>query len=122
MTSKSENINGFYAGYMTGAEGTGLAVFIFSEGKITGTDLEGVLFDGLITQSETGDHVGRCTVRVPAEVQVIQGVTTGSQSLTYDTPVVIPHRFTSETNIRIDTPLGPVNLRLHFLRDLGADQ
>lgn len=112
-------IDGFYAGYMTGAEGTGLAFFTFSNGRITGTDLEGVLFDGMLIKSDESNYVGTCKVKVPPEVLVIQGVTTGPQSLTYETPVVLPIGFGSETDIRVETPLGPVNLRLHYLRDLG---
>ena len=110
-------IDGIYSGYMTGAEGNGFSMFVFSAGAIVGADPLGVSFDGKYEKSESG-HAVHIKVTVPSDGTVIQGVSSGPNGMTYDVEMVLEDGFEDHEFIRIDTPLGPVILRLEKLRSL----
>lgn len=112
-------VDGFYAGYMTGAEGNGFSMFVFTNGSIVGADPMGVQFDGSYVAE--GDNISaKVDVRVPGGETVIQGAAAGPAGLTYTVDFVLPGDFADRDFIRLDTPLGAVNLKLRKLRDIGA--
>ncbi len=111
-------IDGFYVGYMTAAGGNGMAIFVFKEGVLVGSDMGGVLFDGAYAQTTSGEYQGTVSVQVPGGVTVIQGVTAPPAGLRYDVPLSMPADFLNQPFIGITTPLGKVNVKLQKLRDL----
>lgn len=111
------SLDGFYAGYMTAAGGSGVALFILKDGILVGADMGGVQFDGSYSPGMDGDFTGTVTVKVPAGVTVIQGVTAPPAGLRYEVALRLPGDFATEPFIEITTPLGKVNARLQKLRD-----
>jgi hypothetical protein len=113
---------GFYAGYMSSSDGQGFAMFVFSNGVIAGADPLGVEFDGHYETSEDGSILGRVSVRVPAGGTVIQGASAGPSGMTYDVPIAFPAGAFEADFVKLDTPLGPVNLRMKRLRGPGGER
>lgn len=112
-------IDGIYAGYMTGAEVNGFATFVFLKGIISGVDPLGVMFDGTYTAHAEGYTVS-VTVKIPSGGTVIQGASAGPDGISYNVQLQFSADFAEQDFIRIDTPLGAVNLRLKKIRDLEA--
>ena len=115
------DVEGFYAAYMTGVEGQGFAMLASAKGKIVGVDPLGVQFDGIYTVSSDGGSIaGEVTVSVPSGGVVIQGASAGPAGITYVVPITIPIAIEAHGFFSLDTPLGPVNIKLKRLRDLGG--
>jgi len=115
----TDAIDGVYAAYMTGASGQGFAMFVFQNGSIVGADPLGVLFDGEYSPCpDSGPITGKVTVQVPPNGTVIQGVTSGPSGMTYEVPLTLVREFEQLDFIKIETPLGPVNIKLKKLRSL----
>lgn len=112
------SIEGIYAGYMTGAEGNGFSMFVFINGIVSGVDPLGVKFDGTYCAKEH-HYDAAIKVTVPSGGMVIQGASAGSAGMTYTVTIKLEPNFAQLDHIRIDTPLGPANLRLRKLRGLG---
>lgn len=112
------NIDGFYAGYMTAAGGSGVALFILRNGVLVGADMGGVLFDGTYAADPDQGYIGSATVTVPAGVTVIQGVTAPPSGMSYTVPLKLPANFVQDPYFEIVTPLGKVNAKLQKLRGI----
>ena len=112
--------DGFYAAYMSGSNGQGFVVFVFSAGVIVGADPLGVNFDGVYKDLEDGSLEGNVTVTVPGGGTVIQGASAGPAGFQYDVPLSFASNALEVDFIRMSTPLGPVNVRLRKLRDLAS--
>jgi hypothetical protein len=70
-------VNGFYAAYLTGANGQGFAMLVFTDGKIVGVDATSSKFDGIYTNIPTGFSV---TVSIsPPNTPLINGGMTGER-------------------------------------------
>lgn len=114
-----EALNGFYAGYFMGAQGPGLGLFVFKDGVIVGVDAGGVEFDG---HYEISDEDGTCSgdikVKAPPNVTLIQGHVVGPEGLTYTVPIRLPPDFAQKPYVRVETPIGPVNVSLKRVRNL----
>lgn len=67
---------------------------------------------------ESGPITGKVTVQVPPNGTVIQGVTSGPSGMTYEVPLTLVREFEQLDFIKIETPLGPVNIKLKKLRSL----
>lgn len=115
-----DELNGFYAGFFTGTEDSGLAMFVFHDGKIVGADFAGVLFDGKITTLTDDEYLGRVAVKAPPDSNLIQGVNTGPTGVTYEVDIALPLDFVQRPYVIINTPLGPVNVRFEKIRELRA--
>lgn len=113
--------DGFYAGYMSGSEGPGFAMFVFSKGVIVGADPLGVLFDGSYTVLADDSVTGVVTVSVPSGGTVIQGASAGPGGLSYEVPISFPSNALDLDYLALKTPLGPVNLRMKKLRGIGSE-
>ncbi|QDK34748.1 hypothetical protein [Sphingomonas sp. IC081] len=110
--------DGFYASYMTGSEGQGFAMFIFFGGKIVGADPLGVQFDGTYTASDDGSIDGVVTVKVPSGRTVIQGASAGPTGMTYDIPIKFGAQDFNLDYIKLETPLGQINIKMNKIRDI----
>ena len=111
--------DGIYAAYMTGQEGQGFAMFVFSNGKIIGADPLGVKFDGKFELTAEGDLQATVQVDVPPDGMVVQGATTGPSGLSYGVSFELSKAQASDF-FQISTPLGPVNVRLEKLRPIES--
>jgi hypothetical protein len=116
--TRENMIDGFYVGYMS-AQGYGVVLFIFRKNRLVGTDVGGVRFDGKFASDSAGSYSGNVTVKAPPNVELIQGVNSGPNGLTYDVPFSLPSNFLEAPFIKIATPFGAVNIKLEKLRDLG---
>jgi hypothetical protein len=114
------SINGFYAAYLTGAEGQGFALLVFRNGRLVGADARGVIFDGNYTADQGASHRVKLRVKLPANIHLIQGGTTGPQGETYELTFELPSDFLAQGFIRIEGKHGPVNTKFVRLGDLDA--
>jgi hypothetical protein len=114
----TETIDGIYAAYMTGSDGQGFGMFVFLGGVLSGADPLGVRFDGDYAEASDGSVTGTVTVTVPPDGTVIQGVSTGSSSMTYQVPLSLGADFATVPYFSLVTPLGTVNIKLEKLKDL----
>ncbi len=93
-------------------------MFVFLNGVVSGVDPLGVKFDGTYRALDT-HYEAVIKVAIPSGGTVIQGASAGSGGMTYEVNLNLAFDFSEVDYIRIDTPLGPVNLRLRKLRKLG---
>lgn len=119
VDSTEKSMDGFYAGYFTAKAGNGLAMFVFREGVIVGSDILGVTFDGSYRLNANRDGFnGRVTITAPPGGTLIQGISTGPEGLVYRVDVEFPLNFNNLPYLKLDTPYGPVNLKLVKVRDI----
>lgn len=111
------SIDGFYAVYMASRDGEALAVITLDQGSIHGAGLDSTCYDGTIASSDGGFDVA-LHVSVPAEVNLIQGGSSGSSGLDFDVAFRLPTDFAQRDFITIETPNGLVNARFRRLRGL----
>lgn len=116
----SDTVDGFYSAYMSGRESNGFAVFVFRKGNIVGADPMGAKFDGRYRELPTGGMEGTVTVSLPPGGNTIQGATSGPDGISYDVKLSLPTDFSQRECMRIETPLGPVNVKLVRLRGLDV--
>lgn len=112
-------IDGFYSVYTSGTHGQGFAMLVFMEGKVVGADEYGFVFDGKYSDL-SGDNISiSLLIKAPPNAPLIQGGATGPQGEESKIDVQVPRDFTSHKFIRIETPRGPVNVRLVKLRAIN---
>lgn len=111
--------DGFYTAYMSGRDGQGFAIFVLYNGIISGADPLGVNFDGTYEVLQDASLNGRLFVSIPPGSTVIQGVFSGSSGMQYDFPIVFAPNALSLDYLELQTPLGPVNMRIKKLREIG---
>jgi hypothetical protein len=109
--------NGFYAAYLTAANGQGLAMLVFKDGKIIGVDVASTKFDGTYIDTPTGFAV-TILIALPPNTPLIQGGMTGPQGESNEVTFELPFDFLSQPFIRIEGKHGPVNVKLVLLREL----
>lgn len=113
-------IDGFYLGYMSAVGGYGVVLFVFKDNIIVGADAGGVKFDGTYTANEDDTtYKGSIRITAPANINLVQGQSTGSDGLTYSVDFSMPHNFLSQPFITVSTPFGNVNVKLEKIRDMG---
>lgn len=118
--TQQNTVDGFYAGYFAGAEGNGLGLFVFKDGILAGVDASGVQFDGHYTTSEEGSYLdGDVTVKVPPNSILIQGPKTDAKGLVYQLNLHLQIGNSDIPFFRIETPMGPINLKLIKLREIA---
>ena len=116
----SDTIDGFYSAYLSGRESNGFAMLVFRKGSIVGADPMGAKFDGRYRETPTGGMEGSITVSLPPGGATVQGPTSGRDGISYDVKLSLPTDFAQRDCLRIETPLGPVNLKLVRLRGLNV--
>lgn len=108
---------GFYAVYMASQGGEALAVITLDQGVIRGAGLDSTCYDGSIASSADGFDV-ELHVSVPADLDLIQGGSSGSAGLEFDLSFRLPVDFAQRDFITIETPHGLVNARFRRLRGM----
>lgn len=114
---------GFYTAYFTGAEGNSVAVFLFTDGSVVGADIAGTSFDGdYLFDPATQTINFSVKVTLPKNVELIQGGATGSSGMSYVVHANINIDPSDSSFHRIDTPVGPVNMRLVRIRGISRSE
>lgn len=110
---------GIYAAFVTGVVSQGLIILVLKDGIVMGADFSGVTLDGTYTVSADGSHAAlKLTGKSPAGITTIQGRIIPEGGETNQIETVVP--LTDDAPFfRIETPNGPVNVRLQKLRDLN---
>lgn len=114
----SASIDGFYAVYVTGTHGQGLAMVAFRKGRIVGADVGGFMYDGQYSECASGGFSVALSIKAPPNVPRVQGGITGPQGEEFQLDFVLPKDFDSQSFVRIDTLRGPVNAKLVKMRGL----
>jgi hypothetical protein len=109
-------VNGFYAAHLTAANGQGLAMLVFKDGKIVGVDVSSTKFDGTYTDTPTGFAV-TVSITLPPNAPLIQGGKTGDQGETIEIIFQLRFDFLSQPFIRIEGKHGPLNAKFVLLRE-----
>jgi hypothetical protein len=98
-----------------------MAVVVFRDGLICGTDANGVLFDGMY-KVENDTLKAHIQLTVPPGVALVQG--TPAQPTTYQLPTIVAEiplqRIGTSAPTLVQTDAGPVNILIRKLRDLGV--
>lgn len=111
---------GFYLGYVSAENGFGIILLVFKDNKIIGADAGGIKFDGFFENNSVSDfYKGSIKVDAPPNVQLVQGINTGPDGLTYTVPIDLPKNFLNDPYVSLKTPLGALNIKLEKIRDLG---
>lgn len=105
-----------YAGFFTGAAGSGLGLFLIGDGIIAGADAGGVQYDGTLVENLDGSLEGVIKYVVHPDVMIV----TGTQ-VTQRSEVVFPLKLPAEALqgqiVLIKTPFGIVNARFELIRE-----
>jgi hypothetical protein len=110
-------MQGFYRFDYAGHEGEGSGALAFANGKVGGIDVGGAHYAGEYTEVD-GRLVGKLSMSMPNGGRLV----TGAEVAPGMAPIEIP--FSAETAqldgrvIRIETPTGPVNVRLTLIASL----
>jgi len=110
---------GIFAIYYTGRLGSGLGLLVLKDGKITGADVAGGLYDGTYESADAESVLtGRLLLTVPAGTAMVTGALPQKTPVTLEMPLKLPGNFTHlEEPTRIDTAGGAVNVIFKKLRD-----
>ena len=108
-----------YSAYLTGKTGFTTALLLFSRGVIIGMDIGAGVYDGEYrTATDNGHLIGTLRFTLPAGISTITGVTSPERQLTFSVPLDLPLPLDEESFVRIETGVGPVNVRFKKLRDV----
>ena len=116
---KDSELDGIYTAYFTGTHGQSLAMIIFREGVILGSDIGGGQYDGSYVLDEN-----RKIVNIDLEFKGLAGELTITGVAATDTPITsivrfqLPVPIRSEQIHRIETPIGVINARFELMRNL----
>jgi hypothetical protein len=108
----TDELNGFYAAYLTGKAGQGFALLVFRDGKIVGAGAFGEQFKGHYTDADNGFLTVRMQVTAPPNLAFVQGGVSGPNGETDTLDFSVPKTFASEDVIRVETRRGPINAKI----------
>lgn len=95
----------------------GIGLLIFYGGKIVGADAGAVLYDGSYKLNQSTGMVNtEIIISIPAGVETVFGIIQ-KHDWAFSLSPSFPSK-TTETPMLIETPLGPVNVTISFLRPL----
>lgn len=117
MAKNSNDFDGFYAAYFTGAFGSSIAILTFLNGRIAGADIGGGLYDGKYELAK-GVNTVQCEVEfvLRAGNQSITGATSQSEPVRVKVPLELPSIIDPNGVHLIKTPIGAINARFEKLR------
>lgn len=115
MTQETE-YQGIYLAYFSAALGNSIGIFLFSDGKITGADVGGGVYDGNFEVVE-GCARGSVRFRTTSGGQSITGANS-DLPVAYDTEFTFPLPLQKEPFHKLNTIAGPVNVRFEKVREI----
>lgn len=105
--------------YFAGAMGNSMALFYVGDGIIAGIDVGGAIYDGRLEHDAASKTVrGVIKFGIPAGMPLITGLAGPSSPTSIDVPVEFPETFLGGQTVRLDTLVGPLNVRFEKIRDL----
>ena len=110
--------DGFYTVYLSGKAGNGFSMFTIRHGVIVGADMLGAIYDGQLEEDGTGGYKATLAVKLPPNMSVIQGGTTGPHGDSHHMTFELPTNFLSVDFVRINGKLGPINAKFVKIRGL----
>lgn len=95
-----------------------MGILLLKDGKITGADVAGALYDG--KYSDNGDDIAiKITLTVPPGVTLVMGTPPQSKEYNFDFEVSLKKKaIESRETVLLNLPLGPVNVIFNQLRKL----
>lgn len=114
--------NAFYAIYYTGHAGSGFGLLAFLDGNVVGVDAAGGKFDGSYTVDiDTGILTGNICMHVAAGTWLVTGqLPIRDQPYKVDLPISMSSDLGDGQIIRLDLPIGPLNVRFEKLREFPS--
>lgn len=112
-------VEGFYSLYFTSKEGYGVAMVAARKGRIVGSDPTGVKLDGAYVKKEDR-YEAKVRVDAPAGTQLVQGGSAGKNGHAYEVAFQFDKRPDEVPYIRVETPLGPINVKFVKLRSFNG--
>ena len=108
---------GFYSITFMGTAGNvGVGVLVLDTGFIVGVDIGGVRYDGEYKYNPKTEMLDAdVTLTVPPGVPLVTGIPPQNKEWSFTFQVSFP-RETPQTPILVQTPTGPVNVVIRFLR------
>jgi len=115
------DIDGFYAIYFTSKTGYGAALVALRRGRVVGADPTGVRLDGTYQKDkEESAYDVTVIVDAPAGTELVQGHISGPTGSRYEIRFGFRDRPDTAPYIRVDTPLGPLNVKFVKLRGMDV--
>jgi len=112
------NREGFYQIAFSGVADSGFGILVFDTGAIVGVDVGGVTYDGTYSYNQRSDEIdASIDVWVPPGVPLVQGARPTTDSFRFVLQASLPRDLGKEKPVRVETPLGPVNVVFKKLRD-----
>jgi hypothetical protein len=103
-------IDGIYTAYLTGIAGQAMAMFVFKDGKIGGSDMVGIVFSG--EYAIDGDDIsGILRYSMPANSASITGATFETASDEFTVPLNLPVDINPDETYPVNTPTGALNAK-----------
>jgi hypothetical protein len=108
---------GMYSVEFQGVAGRGLAALVLTGGRVFGSD-GGVLYDGNYqpNPSRPGYVDAKVHLTVPPGISLVQGIP--PQPMTYGFDLGCTFAVRGKTSVTVQTPYGPVQGTVSFLRDV----
>ena len=117
-----EMLEGMYRLDFAGVAGFGAAALVVKEGKIFGSDVAGVSYDGTYEPTGTpGEVTLTLTLTVPPGVRLVQGLVAGHQGFAFKVgPQTVNLQNQGEISVTtpVNGPKGAVRARISKLRNL----
>ncbi len=108
---------GFYSIAFTGQTGdSGFGIFALDTSNVIGADVTGARYDGTYAYNQQTELIDAdITLTVPPGVPLVQGVPARPEEWSFNFTASFPSE-AKETPVGVDTPYGPVNTIIRFLR------
>lgn len=116
--ARGETMRGFYKMEYTGKDGQGAGAVTFVDGKLAGIDVGGGVYRGEFQTTQDGVVTGYADLTFPAGGILVTGTSVPPGSPPIRIPFSINEDQASGKVLRIETPTGPVNLRLSLISAL----
>lgn len=115
-------IEGFYSIAFTGAAGSSIGILVLTNGIVTGADAGGATYDGsYVENAKTGSLDAEVTMNAPAGVAPVQTGIPLSTPVKIPINTAFPRDLGAEKPVRIETPIGPINIVFKKIRDFPSN-
>lgn len=111
-------MRGFYTMEYTGKSGSGAGAIAFVDGRIAGVDVGGARYVGEFSVSSSGAVTGFADLSMPFGGTLVTGAQLPPGAPSIRIPFSVSTTSVEGEVLRIETPTGPVNLRLTKISSL----
>lgn len=110
-------MDGFYVAYLTGRGGNSLLLFAIRSKTLVGVDVGGMKYDGNVEVAPNGGYSFHVEYVVTPGTPLITGVGSVASPTPVSLDFNVPTNFADGVIVSIQTPFGPVNVKISKLRD-----